>query len=144
MMKLLIKMKKIIFSLIVILSLQNSAQTKDSLNNNGEKINFSNFFNPNYFINELYFNRNFNEINLDDVFLRDSSSILTRTRILLSSFNKDYYISNPNEMLDPLYQNYMKSQNLKFLKQILGTVQLGAVSYLAYLHIKKYGFLKKK
>ena len=47
-------------------------------------------------------------------------------------------------MLGPLYNNYLESQKLATLKAILGSVQVGAVAYLAYKHIKKYGFLKKK
>jgi len=137
-------MKKIIFSLTLFLSLNTSAQINDSLKKNESKLNFSNFFNPNYFLNESLFNKNLYDVNLDDEFLNDTSSILTRTRILLTSFHYDSMNGNPSDMLNPLYQNYMQSQNLKFLRQVLGTVQLGAVGYLAYRHIKKYGFLKKK
>jgi hypothetical protein len=47
-------------------------------------------------------------------------------------------------ILNPLQQQYSISQNMSALKYILGIVQTGAVGYLAYEHLKKYGFLKGK
>lgn len=47
-------------------------------------------------------------------------------------------------ILNPLSAKYSGLQSMKVLKYILGTVQVGAVGYLAYLHLKKYGFLKRK
>ena len=47
-------------------------------------------------------------------------------------------------ILKPLQDKYAGMQSMKELKYILGTVQVSAVGYLAYLHLKKYGFLKRK
>jgi hypothetical protein len=47
-------------------------------------------------------------------------------------------------LLNPLYQEFVSSQSMKELRYILGMVQMGGVAYLAYEHIKKYGFLQLK
>jgi len=43
-------------------------------------------------------------------------------------------------LLNPLYNQYMQEQKYAIWRTILGSVQMGAVGYLAYKHIKKYGF----
>jgi len=47
-----------------------------------------------------------------------------------------------NHMLLPLYTKYLKDSEFDPLRYALGMAQLSAVSYLAYRHVKKYGFLK--
>ena len=76
----------------------------------------------------------------------DKSSIMLRTRLQLG----EMIIEDPIKtnfrlsILNPLHEKYVESQSMKELKYILGAVQAGAVGYLAYQHLKKYGFLKKK
>lgn len=76
----------------------------------------------------------------------DSTSILLRTRMQLAErINDDPIKTNFNSsILNPLRQSYAESQSMKELKYILGVVQAGAVGYIAYQHLKKYGFLKRK
>jgi hypothetical protein len=81
--------------------------------------------------------------------MNDSSSIMMRTRLQLSGIyklNGEDPIKNnlKTNLLNPLYQEFASTQSMKELKYILGMVQVGGVAYLAYQHIKKYGFLKKK
>jgi len=58
--------------------------------------------------------------------------------------NQDEILNNfQMNILNPLSEKYADVQSLKEWKYILGAVQLSAVGYLAYLHLKKYGFLKK-
>lgn len=61
--------------------------------------------------------------------------------------NSDQAISPPNlnfkDMALPLYQKYKEDSKFNPFRYALGMVQFGAVGYLAYKHIKKYGFLKK-
>lgn len=88
-------------------------------------------------------------------------------RLELQSLNKDvmlntepntqwlwttYAISNEetfqpkmkfDDMTSSLYQKYLEDSKFNPVRYVLGAMQTGAVSYLAYKHIKKYGFWKK-
>ena len=44
--------------------------------------------------------------------------------------------------LSPFYAQYLEDSKFNPVRYVLGMVQLGAVGYLAYKHIKKYGFFK--
>lgn len=92
------------------------------------------------FLNEI------SRLSLSKKFINDSATVWMRTRMMISGINnqEDLFNNTSSNMLGPLYNNYLESQKLATLKAILGTVQVGAVSYLAYKHLKKYGFLKKK
>jgi hypothetical protein len=50
---------------------------------------------------------------------------------------------NLNNMTSSLYQKYLEDSKFNPIRYVLGAMQTGAVAYLAYKHIKKYGFLKK-
>ena len=43
------------------------------------------------------------------------------------------------DLISPWQCELTKQEELRTLRTILGTVQLGGVAYLAYQHIKKYG-----
>jgi len=51
-------------------------------------------------------------------------------------------IQSPGNISGFLYQKYLKDSEFNPVRYVLGMAQLGAVGYLAYKHIKKYGFLK--
>jgi hypothetical protein len=81
--------------------------------------------------------------------LEDSSSIMMRTRMQLAGMyrldGEDPIKANMlTNILNPLKQQYLSTQSMKELKYVLGMVSAGGAAYLAYEHIKKYGFLKKK
>ena len=83
-----------------------------------------------------FFNTSLLDLNLG------SNSIWLATE---SFFNQPNYFgfSTENTVLDllkPLRIQFEGEQELKTLKYILGMAQLGAVGYLAYKRIKKYGF----
>jgi len=46
------------------------------------------------------------------------------------------------DLLSPLRLQMEKESRLRPLQTVLGTVEIGAVGYLAYRHIRKYGFLR--
>ena len=46
------------------------------------------------------------------------------------------------DLLAPLHLQWEREEKLRPLYTVLGTVQLGGVAYIAYLHTKKYGLLK--
>lgn len=107
-----------------------------------------------------FFLKGNNEFQLDDVFLLkrlngfksvehfsfDSSTVWIQTKNLISIFNEgNTFPENYFEQLSsPLLTKYYESQKYAPLKIVLQSVQVGTIAYLAYLHFKKYGFLKKK
>ena len=46
------------------------------------------------------------------------------------------------DLLSPLRLQMEKESGFRSLQAVLGTVELAGVGYLAYRHIKKYGFLR--
>ncbi len=138
-------MKKMIvisfFFFTFIIYAQTSNKTEGVKESN---LNFSTFFNPETFLFKPTLENNFDLTNLDTSFLNDSSSIMMGTRMQLADFYNKPFEDSRNSLLNPMYQSYMDSQKNKWIKQILGAVQVGAVGILAYQHIKKYGLFKKK
>lgn len=99
-----------------------------------------------YQLSEFEFLDNPNSFFLNPSLLNDTTSLWIKTRIQLGAFsnrsiNQSYSAS---DLLNPLYQKYLDSQGMKTINSILGSVSVGATAYLAYKHLKKYGFLKKK
>jgi len=140
-------MKKFHYSLIIFFVLCNLllAQNKtDSLKTGEIRLNLSNYF-YNQSPNSFNFD-NMNRLKLNPGFLNDSSSVWIQTRMQLAGIiNQDETQNNLQmNVLNPLHDKYVDLQSMKALKYILGAVQVSAVGYLAYLHLKKYGFLKGK
>ena len=96
-----------------------------------------------YDMNEFYISPLFNQIPDEILFDENSSTVWLRTELLLS--NKNLLTENgevKTHFTSPLYQQYLKDSEFDMVRYILGTVQTGAVAYMAYRHIKKYGFWK--
>lgn len=76
-----------------------------------------------------------------DKFDTTAGSIRLRTRMALMYSANAYgnEPSIPDNILQPYYNYYMESKNISLFRRVLGIAQLGAVGYLAYKHIKKYG-----
>jgi hypothetical protein len=71
----------------------------------------------------------------------DPQTIWLRTSIAVS--NPEHVNQNiTSHFLSPLQKKYYEDSKFDPIKTILGAAQVGAVGYLAYKHIKKYGFLK--
>jgi hypothetical protein len=71
------------------------------------------------------------------------STIWLRTKLVISigyRFNEEEYLNE--HMLLPLYRQHLEDSKFNPVKYVLGMAQLSAAGYLAYRHIKKYGFLK--
>jgi hypothetical protein len=64
------------------------------------------------------------------------------TKAILSNFNQssDQQTANLNNMLSLQYGQFINDSKFNPFRYALGMAQLGAVGYLAYKHIKKYGF----
>lgn len=149
MMENLMKMKRAAFSLIIlfIFTVPLLSQSKiDTLTKTETPLSFSSYFNPYNDLSDTYFFNELNNLKINSYFIDDSSSIWMRTRMQLAGmFDRDNSNRNmQSDILNALSRQYSASQSLKTLRSILGAVQVGAVGYLAYQHLKKYGFLKKK
>lgn len=72
----------------------------------------------------------------------NQSTIWLRTNLALSSnlfaTDDDYH----QHFLLPLYKQYLENAKFDPVRSALGMAQLSVVSYLAYRHVKKYGFWK--
>ena len=78
----------------------------------------------------------------NDLSYDNQSTIWLRTNLALStnmfSQDEDYH----QHFLLPLYNQYLEDSKFDPVRYALGMAQLSAVSYLAYRHVKKYGFIK--
>lgn len=85
-------------------------------------------------------------INPDKFIYKEKDFLLLQSKMLVEQSQYSGFSEEPIELptgkslLSPLYQQYMDGQTNRSWMSILGAVQAGAVGYLAYKHIKKYGF----
>jgi hypothetical protein len=88
---------------------------------------------------ELY--RQFNNIKSNIAIDVDPQTVWLRTAIVISKSEVADNNFSPH-LLSPLERKYYEDSKFDAIKYVLGMAQIGAVGYLAYKHIKKYGFLK--
>jgi len=85
----------------------------------------------------------FNEIPDEILFENNPSNIWLRTEVLISNNSAQTNFGEVNTFFTvSLYQQYLKDSEFDMVRYVLGTIQTGAVAYMAYRHIKKYGFWK--
>ena len=73
----------------------------------------------------------------------NQSTIWLRTELVLSSsLPFEEKTGTDQHFTSILYQQYLEDSKFDPVRYVLGMAQLGAVGYLAYKHIKKYGFWK--
>jgi hypothetical protein len=83
--------------------------------------------------------------NIPDKILFDDnpSTVWLRTQFLISNNAAQFGYSEINtHFTSPLYQKYLRDSEFDMFRYVLGIAQAGAVGYMAYRHIKKYGFWK--
>ena len=96
-----------------------------------------------YNLDEFFIEPLFNQIPDEILFEDNPSTIWLRTKLSISNNNLNSDNGEINTFFTaPLYQQYLRDSEFDMLRYILGTVQTGAVAYMAYRHIKKYGFWK--
>lgn len=71
----------------------------------------------------------------------DPQTVWLRTALLISNSENSNQNFSPH-FLSPLEKKYFEDSKFNPIKYVLGAAQVGAVGYLAYKHIKKYGFFK--
>jgi len=95
-----------------------------------------------YDMNQIFSKPISNQIPEDVLFDNNPSTVWLRTQLLISnsSLNEDGEINT--HFTSPLYQQYLKDSEFDMFRYVLGIAQASAVGYMAYKHIKKYGFWK--
>lgn len=96
-----------------------------------------------YNLEEFFIEPIFNQIPDEVLFEDNPSNIWLRTGLLLS--NKNLLTENgeiKTHFTLSLYQQYLKDSEFDMVSYVLGIAQTSAVAYMAYRHIKKYGFWK--
>lgn len=96
-----------------------------------------------YNLNEIFSKPISNHIPEDVLFNDNPSTVWLRTQLLISNNTSQSGSEEINtHFTSPLYQQYLKDSEFDMVRYVLGAVQAGAVGYMAYRHIKKYGFWK--
>ncbi len=90
---------------------------------------------------EFELHREFNKMKMNIQIDGDSQTVWLRTSLALSNTENNDQKFSPH-FLSPLEKQYLEDSKFDPVRYALGMVQAGAVGYLAYKHIKKYGFLK--
>ncbi|UCH64429.1 MAG: hypothetical protein JSW63_07270 [Ignavibacterium sp.] len=93
---------------------------------------------------ELYFPFNFSVTESEQLVEGDLSILQLRTDLALSyptSF-KTSTVGASDHLMLPYYKQYLENSKIDPIRYILGLAQTAAVGYMAYRHIKKYGFWK--
>lgn len=94
-----------------------------------------------YNLNEFFGVPLLQQIPEDILFDNNPSTVWLRTNLLISNSSSEFGEIN-TRFTSTLHQQYLRDSEYDMVRTILGTVQAGAVGYMAYRHIKKYGFWK--
>lgn len=79
----------------------------------------------------------------DNILFDDNpSTVWLRTELLIMNNSQSDLGDINTHFTSPLYQQYLRDSEFNVVRYVLGAVQAGAVGYMAYRHIKKYGFWK--
>lgn len=86
----------------------------------------------------------FSQLNSNKLMEGDKATLWLRTEMALSYLSQHGSKNSEgnNHLLLPFYNHYLEESKFNPIKYILGMAQLTAAGYLAYRHIKKYGFWK--
>lgn len=89
------------------------------------------------------FYRDLYRFNLQIPLDQDKNSIKMRTEFIVSQKIKRGSFSDEKSFyfLSPLYNKYKEDSKFNPITYVLGMAQLSAAAYLAYRHIRKYGFI---
>ena len=139
------KLLKIIFiTILVSFFVYSQENTKDTLKTilpSYKNVNPFEFDMPDFELyRSLYFSDNKVPGNVD------SNSIWLWTSVSLSQQNSHHFLSTGESphMLSNFHDMYIEKSRFNIVRSVLGAVQVGAVGFLAYKSIKKYGFFGEK
>lgn len=138
----------LIIFLFIILSLNAYAQEQERYLNNvvDSTYRFQGIIPPiefQYNFDEIFSKPLLTELPDEVIFDNNPSTIWLRTELLISNKSEGFSSNEINtHFTSPLYQQYLKDSEFDMFRTILGAAQASAVAYMAYRHIKKYGFWK--
>jgi hypothetical protein len=134
---------KIFFTCLILTSTTLSQEITDSLGVDDQAIQLNKSLSS--VLDDLDFYLNLHDLNKMLLINTDPNTTWLWTSYAISNSQEKSFQSeiNFNDMTLPLYQKYLEDSKFNPFRYALGMVQAGAVGYLAYTHIKKYGFLKK-
>jgi hypothetical protein len=115
---------------------QNKDNEKDST---AEKLNLKRYYE---FMQEMFWPdivRPENFLFFTEFDTTQSGSIWLRTRLAVTNSIEQYNFESSSSIMQPYYNFYMEGKGISLFRRVLGMAQLGAVGYLAYKHLKKYG-----
>ena len=93
-------------------------------------------------LDQLDFYLDLKSADMEMMFTGDKNSIWLWTYQSLKQTNGGSSEKMPSHISLPLYRQYLANSKFDPVKTILGMAEAGAVGYLAYRSIKKYGFIK--
>lgn len=96
-----------------------------------------------YNLNEIFSKPIINPLPDEIMFNENPSTIWLRTELSLSNNSTQFGSKEVNtHFTSTLYKQYLKDSEFNMFRYVLGVAQASAVGYMAYRHIKKYGFWK--
>lgn len=96
-----------------------------------------------YDMNQIFSKPISHQIPEDVLFDDNPSTVWLRTQLLISNNAAQFGYDEINtHFTSPLYQQYLRDSEFDMFRYVLGIAQASAVGYMAYRHIKKYGFWK--
>jgi hypothetical protein len=116
----------------------NTISTDDSLKIN---INSNPITQMQIKFDEFELQREFKDIKMSIPIDGDPQTVWLRTSLAIANTENTNQTFSPHFM-SSLEKQYLEDSKFDPVRYALGMVQAGAVGYLAYKHIKKYGFLK--
>ena len=133
----------ILFILFIVSIYSQENSNKLQKNDSTKTFNTNPLLNLSYKFDEFDFYRSLTKpilnLNVDSstalLSLKTAAEMLTNS----SSNNEN---PTPGYLHSILYQEYLEKSKFDPIRTALGLIQAGAVGYLAYQHIKKWGFLK--
>jgi len=139
------------FSFLILITLLSisyncfSQQENELINNSDSLYRYQGIIPPveyQYDLSQFFIEPLFNEIPDEVLFEDNPSNVWLRTELLISNNSQSEFGEINTFFTAPLYQQYLRDSEFDMVKYVLGMAQAGAVGYMAYRHIKKYGFWK--
>ena len=133
----------ILFILFIVSIYSQENSNKLQKNDSTKTFNTNPLLNLSYKFDEFDFYRSLTKpiLNLNV----DSSTALLSLKTaaeMLTNSSPNNENPTPGYLHSILYQEYLEKSKFNPIRTALGLIQTGAVGYLAYQHIKKWGFLK--